>query len=313
MQVFNSLDDPQLDLTATPAWVTIGSFDGVHKGHQSILRRLVQEAHAAQVRAVVLTFHPHPSVVLRGRNGRLYLSTPEERAAWLAELGVDALVVQPFTPALAAQSALEFSQRLVQRLHMQHLLVGHDFALGRAREGDFDTLTRLGQALGFSMHRAHPLRIGGEVVSSSRIRQALAAGDVRLARRLLGRPYAVSGPIVSGDGRGRTIGIPTANIELPDERVLPSVGVYACLACTAAGEYKAVANLGLRPTFTGGDAGGFAAPRLEAHLLDASADLYGQTMRLAFLARLRDEMRFASKDELLSQIALDIKKARRLL
>jgi riboflavin kinase/FMN adenylyltransferase len=309
MQVFASLDDPQLDPIQTPAWVTIGSFDGVHKGHQSIVRRLVQGAHDQNARAIVLTFHPHPAVVLRGRGGRLYLSSPEQRAELLAGLGVDGLVVQPFTQALAGQSAYEFSQRLVQRLHMQHLLVGHDFALGRNREGDYDTLQRIGAELGFQMHRAHPLRIGGEIVSSSRVRQALAAGDVRLARKLLGRPYAIEGPIISGDGRGRTIGIPTANIDLPEERVMPAVGVYACLACMDGCDYQAVANLGLRPTFTGGD----AQPRLEAHLLDTSADLYGKTMRLAFLARLREEMRFASKDELLAQITQDIAKARRLL
>jgi riboflavin kinase/FMN adenylyltransferase len=316
MQVYSSLDDPKLDgdwSNRRPAWVTIGSFDGVHKGHQSIVRRLAQSAHTPGEEngpAFVLTFHPHPAVVLRGRVDRLYLSSVEERRVWLAELGVDGLVEQPFTRQLAEQSAQEFCERLVQRLGMRHLLVGHDFALGRNREGDFATLQRLGEQMGFQVHRTRPLRIGGEVVSSSRIRQALALGDVQTARKLLGRPYAVEGPIVSGDGRGRTIGIPTANIVLPEQRVLPAVGVYACLACMdGEADVKAVANLGLRPTFTQGA----VDLRLEAHLLDVRADLYGKTMRLAFMARLRDEIRFESKEALLAQIAADIQKARRLL
>ncbi len=310
-----SFDDPQLQSLFQPggwqqgAWVTIGSFDGVHKGHQAILRRLVHGAHTQGAPAVVVTFHPHPSVVLRGRSGAIYLTLPEERAELLAELGVDAVVTLPFTRDLAAQSAYDFVQKLVEHVRMQHLLIGHDFALGRNREGDLPALQRMGGTLGYVVNVMRPITSGDGVISSSRIRAALAEGDVRLARRLLGRTYRVRGAVVPGDGRGRTIGIPTANLDIPPERILPKVGVYACLACVDGQPYQAVSNIGMRPTFTDGS----VLPRLEAHLMDYQGDLYGKTIQVAFLARLRDEQRFSGVEALVAQINLDIRRAKRVL
>ncbi len=187
--------------------------------------------------------------------------------------------------------------------------MGHDFALGRHREGNLPRLQELGKGLGYSVNVVHPVRVAGQVVSSSRIRAALADGDVRLVYRLLGRPYQVQGKIVTGDGRGHTIGIPTANLDIDPERVLPKAGVYACWAGQGTCDYRAVSNIGLRPTFTGGD----APLRLETLLLDHQSDLYGKTLKVAFIARLRDEQRFPGAEALVAQIQADIQRARRLL
>lgn len=311
-----SLDDPRLwDFRRQSdwregAWLTIGSFDGVHKGHQAVIRKLTAGARLAGAPAVVLTFHPHPAAVLRGRAGQIYLTSPEERAELLGELGVDMVITQAFTRSLANQTAREYVHHLAQALGLRHLLIGHDFALGRNREGDLPTLQRLGKEYDFAVNVVRPIVIGGKVVSSSRIRAALAdEGNVRSVRHLLGRTYRVFGAVVPGDGRGRTIGIPTANLDVPLDRILPKVGVYACQVCLAEGTYPAVANIGLRPTFTEGE----VIPRLEAHLMDYTGNLYGQTVRVDFIARLRDERRFDGIDALVAQIQADIALARRIL
>jgi riboflavin kinase / FMN adenylyltransferase len=305
MQHFASLDDARLE----GAWLTIGSFDGVHRGHQAVLRKLVTGAHAAGAPAVVLTFHPHPAMVLRGRSGPYYLTTPGERAELLAECGVDVVVTQPFDHQVAAQSAREFVGRLVERLGLRHLCVGHDFALGRGREGDLPMLRRLGKELHYTVNVMRPIRLEGEVISSSRIRAALAEGDIATAHRLLGRPYTVGGDVVSGDGRGRTIGIPTANLQTWDGRLLPRVGVYACTAMVDGRNWRAVTNIGLRPTFDQQP----GLPRMEAHLLDFSGDLYGRQVSLAFIAHLRDEQRFPDAQALVEQIHQDIHRARLII
>jgi riboflavin kinase/FMN adenylyltransferase len=297
------------DLHLQGIWLTIGSFDGVHKGHQAILRKLIAGAHAAGAPAVVLTFFPHPSIVLRGRSGPFYLTSPEERAALLGELGVDRVITLPFDRELAAQTARQFVQALYDHLGLRHLHVGHDFALGRGRQGDLPYLQGLGKEMGFTVSVMHPVRQQGQAVSSSRIRAVLGEGDVRLARALLGRRYQVEGEVVAGDGRGRTIGIPTANLDVWSERLLPKSGVYACLACVDGQIRRAVANIGVRPTFETQE----ALPRVEAHLLDYAGDLYGKDMALSFVARLRDEQRFANVQELVAQIQADIRQAKKLL
>jgi riboflavin kinase/FMN adenylyltransferase len=303
-QLYNSLDEVQLD----NAWLTIGVFDGIHRGHQEIIRRLTAGAHDDGVPAVVLTFHPHPALVLAGRDIPS-LTTPEERTALLFNLGVDAVINQYFTHELAEHSAEDFMADLKRHLGLKKLLIGYDFALGKNRAGNFERLTQIGLQLGYQVSQVEPVRSQENVISSTLIRQAVAQGDVRLAANKLGRPYSMSGAIIPGDGRGRTIGIPTANVDIPQGKALPLNGVYACWGWLGDQKHRAVVNIGLRPTFTTGE----VLPRVEAHLLDYDSDLYGQQLTLEFIERLRDEQKFPSIEALITQIKTDIQIARDLL
>jgi len=305
MQHFTALDDLYLD----HAWATIGSFDGVHRGHQAVIRRLVDGAHQDGVPAVVITFFPHPSVVLRGSNGPFFLTTPEERAALLDALGVDVVVTLRFDRQMATLTAEEFMRWLSAHLGLQRLFVGYDFALGRGREGNTTRLRELGEQLGYTLELTEPYEIGGEPVSSSRIRALLSRGSVSEVTELLGRPYALSGDIVRGDGRGHGLGIPTANLSVWQERIVPAVGVYATWAMIDGERHAAVTNIGVRPTFENEPV--FA--RIETHLLDFDRDLYGQKLQLEFIEYLRREQRFPSIQALLDQIHQDIARTREVL
>lgn len=296
-------------LSLPACWLTVGVFDGVHRGHREILAALTRGAHAAGLPAVVLTFHPHPSAVIGPEAEFRYLTLPDERAALLGELGVDEVVTMVFTRSLAVLGAREFMALAHQHLNPRRLLVGYDFALGRNREGTVARLTEIGRELGYSVEAFPPVIYGGAPVSSSRIRVLLRNGDVRQASELLGRRYALAGPVVHGDGRGRLLSIPTANVACPPEQVLPANGVYACRAQVDGADHPAVVNIGVRPTFPGGP----VAPVVEAHLLDLDRDLYGRTLRLEFVERLRGEQKFPSPEALVAQIRADIASARRLL
>ena len=305
MQHYRSIEQVNVD----HAWVTIGIFDGVHKGHQAVVSEMVQAAHSHNSPAVVVTFFPHPSVVLGKRNSISYLTSPEERASLLGALGVDIVITQPFTLQVAETSAYDFVSLLHDRLHMQEMWVGYDFALGKGREGDTKRLKELGKTFGYRLHITEPVRIDGEIVSSSLIRKALEAGEVEKASKLLGRPYEISGQVIHGDGRGRTIGIPTANLDVPAERVIPKAGVYVCKATVMGADHGAVTNIGVRPTFDNPE----GISHVEAHILDFNQDLYGQKVALKFLARLRDEQRFESIQALIDQIHADIARGREVL
>ena len=296
-------------LSLEDTWLTVGTFDGVHRGHQEIVHQLAAGAHQLGYPAVVLTFYPHPAVVLGKRSDPFYLTTPEERAVLLGECGADIVITLPFDHQLAETSAHDFVSRLSQHLGMHYLVIGQDFALGKDREGNAARLGELGIEFGYTLEVFPPIQIDGEIVSSSRIRAALAAGDLKLVTRLLGRPFAVSGRVVSGDGRGSTIGIPTANLELWVERAIPKAGVYVSQATVNGEVWGAVTNVGVRPTFE-------TQPvplRVETHLLDFTGDLYGKEMRLNFLRRLRDEQRFPDIQALVEQIQSDIHTARQVL
>jgi riboflavin kinase/FMN adenylyltransferase len=299
------------DANVSGVWLSIGSFDGVHLGHQSIINQLTAGAHAAGAPAVVLTFYPHPSVVLRGPRESFYLTTPEEKAALLANLGVDLVITHPFNQEVAQLSAEDFLGQLVTHLTMQQLWVGYDFSLGRNREGSLPKLRQLGQKPenNFSVQEVSAFSVDGQIVSSSRIRTLLEAGEVKPAASLLGRSFSISGEVVSGEGRGRKLGIPTANLKISKERVVPGAGVYACLATYQGKTYPAVTNIGVRPTFEDQP----VAPRVESHLLDFHQDIYGEMISLSFEARLRGEMRFQSVDALVAQINSDIETAREVL
>jgi riboflavin kinase / FMN adenylyltransferase len=297
------------DASGNHAWLTIGSFDGVHLGHQYLIKKLVDGAHAAGAPAVVLTFHPHPVVVLRGKSGNIYLTLPEERADILSGLGVDMVIIEPFTRELSQTSAREFIERLHNRLGLKHLLMGHDFALGHGREGNFDVLSKLGLEYGFSVEEVKAVQSQGEIISSSQIRLLLEAGNVSRAGLWLGRPYLVSGRVVLGDRRGRSIGFPTANLSVTPGKILPASGVYACRAWVDGQAWGAATNIGVRPTFDGQG----SALHLEAHLLDYSGDLYGQTISLEFIERLRGEQRFPDIQALIAQISQDVQQTRVIL
>jgi riboflavin kinase / FMN adenylyltransferase len=305
MQHLWSLANVKLDRS----WLTIGSFDGVHKGHQEIIRRLSAGAQAAGAPAVVLSFYPHPSVVLGKRKHSFYLTSPEDRAELLAKLGADIVITHPFNREIAQMSARDFIVYLCERLNMERLWVGYDFALGRGREGNVPTLRTLGEEFGFNVEEMQPVKLKGQVVSSSHIRSLLQNGDVETAARFLGRPYRLSGRVVSGEGRGRTLGIPTANLNLWEETLVPAPGVYVTRVNALGAEHGAVTNVGFRPTFEPAP----SAPRVETLLLDYSGDLYGEYMHLDFLFRLREERKFADAESLLRQIDQDIEEARKKL
>jgi riboflavin kinase / FMN adenylyltransferase len=305
MQHYRSLNEVSLPA----AWMTIGSFDGVHRGHQAIIEKLVDNAHAAGFPVVVLTFFPHPSVVLRSQQEPFYLTTPEERAALLGGLGVDVVITHPFTLGLAEMSAQEFIALVDRHIHPRHIMVGYDFALGRGREGNVKRLGQLGIDFGYSLDVIQPIQMEGEIVSSTQIRTALTEGDLTKAEKLLGRPYQVSGEVVHGDGRGRLLGIPTANLDVWQWRVLPKSGVYVCKAHIDGQIWSAVTNVGVRPTFENQP----AQPHIEAHVLGMDRDLYGQQVQLDFIDRLRDEKRFPSVELLVEQIRQDIQNARKKL
>lgn len=289
--------------------LSIGSFDGVHLGHQKIIKKLTTGAKEAGVPAAVLTFYPHPSVVLRGPRNSFYITTPEEKAAFLGELGIDLVVTYPFTKQVAQLTAEEFVGQLHQHLGIKQLWVGYDFSLGRDREGNFQVLQQIGRTLGFNVHEVSALSLADQVVSSSRIRRLLEAGEVEQSAHLLGRTFKLRGEVVSGEERGRKLGFPTANLSIAKERVVPGAGVYACLADYNGKTYRAVTNVGVRPTFEVEP----VAPRVEAHLLGFEGDLYGKEISLSFEARLRGERRFQSVDALIAQIRADIEKAQEVL
>ena len=290
------------------SWLTIGVFDGVHRGHQQIIRKLTAGAHANEAPAVVLTFDPHPASVLGGREIKC-LTLPDERADLLAGLGVDVVITEHFTPELSMVTAYEFMSRLKRQLGLKHLLIGYDFALGKGREGNATRLTEIGAELEYDVEVVAALSDESGVISSTEIRKLIETGNVIETARLLGRPYSLHGPVIHGDGRGRTINVPTANIAYTREKMIPAKGIYACWAHLNGQKYPAAINIGTNPTFTP-DKG---TPNVEAHLLDFRREIYGEDVRLEFVARLRDELKFDSVDKLLWQIGEDIELTRKVL
>ena len=305
MQHVHDLSEVQLERSS----LTIGSFDGVHLGHQDLLERMAKKAGEADLPIVVLSFFPHPSVVLRDRTPAFYITTPDEKAELLRAEGVDYVITQSFDLELSKVEAGEFLDRLAAKLGFVDLWAGEDFALGHQRRGNRHYLEQESQSRNFRFHVVPPLLMGGEAVSSTRVREALRSGDVARAATYLGRAFRLLGVVQEGAGRGKELGIPTANLMIWEERAYPAVGVYACMAEIDGTHRQAVANIGFRPTFEDELPG----PVFEAHILDFEGELYGQEVKLEFVDRLRDEMRFSGPDALLEQIALDIGHARVLL
>ena len=305
VQHYTSLNGVNIQNT----WLTIGSFDGVHLGHLQLIRELTNNAHQAGYKSCVLTFHPHPTVVLRGRTGAFYLTTLAEKVELIDELGTDIVVTHPFTYEISQSTAREFISHIIDHLGFCQLWVGCDFALGKGREGDVSYLKQLGGELGYDVHVVEPVMSDGHTISSSHIRKLISDGDITEANKVLGRPYRVVGEIVHGDGRGKGIGIPTANLETGDEKLVPAAGVYACQAQIFDEVWPAAVNIGTRPTFESTD----QRSHVEAHILDYSNDLYTQKIALDFIARLRGEERFQGVEELIRQIHTDINKTREII
>jgi len=293
-----------------PTAVAIGNFDGLHRAHRALLGQCLAAARSFQGDAVALTFDPHPTRVLAPERASPLLVSLDRKLELLATTGIDAAVVQRFDLAFSSQSPEEFVEQVVRGLRAREVFIGHDFRFGRNREGTAAGLQALGPAHGFTAHILEAVTDeDGLAISSSGVRRALAAGDLSLAARLLGRPFDLDGLVVRGFQRGRTIGFPTANLATPTE-ALPADGVYAVrvrlLDTPGDSTHPGVMNLGSRPTLRAGRS-------LEVHLLDWSGDLYGRTLRVEFVTRLREERRFEHLDALKAQIALDAEAARAAL
>lgn len=291
-----------------PVFLTIGNFDGVHRGHQALVGELAAAAHEAGGLAGLLTFEPHPLTVLRPDVQVRRLTSNEERAELLAALGLDFVLVLPFTSETAQTSAEDFMRDLVAHLPLRELWVGPDFALGRGRAGNAGRLQELGRTLGYRVHVVQPFTLASGAVRSSRVRALLTdEGAVDRAAELLGRPYQVWGEVVAGARRGRTLGFPTANLQLPADRLVPANGIYACWAWRGDTGLPAAVNVGTRPSFDNGH------HSVEAFLLDFSGDLYGETLGLSFIQRLRPEERFSDISALVAQIQADADRTRAIL
>ena len=307
MKIVGRLSDAQNEMALRGCIVAVGTFDGVHIGHQALISRAVSLAREAGVSCVVFTFRNHPMSVLAPDRVPPSLSSPEERRRVFASLGVDFMIEELFTKELAALSAEDFLTRLVGELAPQAVVVGENFSFGAGGHGTPEFLTEKGKEMGFHVEKMPLLSYAGQTVSSTRIRALLSEGDVRLAGELLGRPFSMAGVVVHGDERGRTLGFPTANLLPPKGEACPANGAYAVRVVLGSGEEKiGVANVGSNPTFDGNE------HRVETHLLDFSGDLYGQDITVRFVERLRAEKKFPSPEALVGQIRRDEQKAREI-
>jgi len=290
------------------AFVTIGNFDGVHLGHRHIFRRLVEEAGAKGRPSVVISFDPHPKQVLHPERRPFYLITSlEEKIRLIGETGIGTLILIPFTLEYARTTAEAFIRTVLwERLRTGKILIGHDYTFGRGKEGNATFLAEFSRQLGFTVEVMDAFQMGGQTVSSTRIRKAILEGGVGTAANLLGRPYNLRGKVIPGRHRGVGLGFPTANIH-PEKELLPPRGVYAARAMLKGKRLEGVVNIGFNPTFAD------KALSIEVHLFDFKEDIYGETLDVLFIERLRDEIRFASPEALIAQIDRDIARAREIL
>ena len=303
-------DDSGLPPHVKGTVLTVGTFDGVHRGHWDVIEKLVRRARTRGLPSVLVTFEPHPMDVVNPAAAPLLLTTREEKLEVLAESGLDYLAVLPFTSSLAAFSAEDFVETVLRRrFRFEELLIGYDHGFGRQRAGNVNVLRELGDKDGFKVEVVEAVAAtDGHSISSTSIRRSVAGGDLERACAGLGRPYSVSGRVVQGSQRGRSLGFPTLNLgAAPPRKLLPPEGVYAVRAQTPRGPAGGMLNLGPRPTF------GDATTTLEAHLFDTSGDFYGSHVRLDFIARLRETRRFATPDHLMKQLRQDELDARNAL
>ena len=287
--------------------LTIGVFDGVHAGHRYLLKKLRERAAERNLLSGVVTFSPHPQSVLHPRSQLPWLTSLNDRVGAFRKLGVNIVSVLTFTPKVARLSAREFISLIKKNLGMRGILVGPDFALGKGKEGNIDLLRSLGCEMGFSVDVIPPFKINGEIVSSTLIRRALAEGDMRKVKNLMGRYFYLEGKVITSEKRGRVLGFPTANLDIKPQQALPENGIYATIAQVEGGHFPSATNVGIRPTFGTGE------EMVETHLLNYKGNLYGKDMRVEFVQKLRDEERFSSSEELKTQIEKDIREVEAIL
>lgn len=304
MLMFDNLDSIDLERDSV---LSIGAFDGVHRGHQLLIQRMIAEARRTDRLAALLTFHPHPNAVLSSENPPKYLTTPGQKAVLLEHLGLDVLVILPFDRKLANTPAYDFVEQITSPLRIRELWIGTDFALGHDREGDIPALRKMGEQFGFQIHVVQPYVLDGQVVSSTRIRGLLHEGRVEEAAYLLNRYHSLAGEVVRGAGRGHQFGIPTANLQVRANRAIPQNGIYAVWAILGSERHQGVANIGHRPSFDNGER------TIEIHLLDFNRDIYGCDLLVEFVEWLRPEKRFEDTADLYDQIDQDVKSARTIL
>ncbi|HUF04620.1 MAG TPA: bifunctional riboflavin kinase/FAD synthetase [Aridibacter sp.] len=303
MQIFHGTENASI---ARPTVLTLGVFDGLHLGHQAIMKNVVERASASEAVPTVITFDPHPRAVLHPESAPPMLQTFDQRLANFNVLGIEQAIVIRFTKEFADCKAEEFLREIVhERLQAREIYLGHGFAFGKGRRGDIGLLRKMSGEFGFTADEVPEVRLRGIRISSSRIRELLKDGKVNLARRMLGRPYGIEGVIIRGDRRGHTIGFPTANLK-PENRVVPKFGVYATATLIEGVWMKGVTNVGVRPTFESD-----SEPSIETHVFDFEDDLYGSVLRVRFLHRIRSEKKFSGIDELKVQIARDVETAKR--
>ncbi len=303
MRLFHGIENAAIQ---RPTVLTLGVFDGLHLGHQLVMKTVVDRARAVGGVPTVITFEPHPRAVLHPESAPPLLQTFDQKIEALTVLGIEQTIVIHFDNAFARMRAEDFLRDvIVDRLHAKEVYLGRGFFFGHNREGNIDLLRRVSEQLGFLADEVPEVRLRGKRIGSTVIRQLLLDGRVNLARRMLGRPYGVEGPVARGDARGVGLGFPTANVQ-PHNRVIPRRGVYVTATLINRQWRRSVTNIGVRPTF--GDA---LEPSVETHLIDWSGDLYGDVLRVRFLHRLRDEKKFDSIEELKSQIERDVTRAER--
>jgi riboflavin kinase / FMN adenylyltransferase len=290
-----------------PVFATIGTYDGIHRGHQALIRPLIAKAKGAGATSVLVTFEPHPRCVVDPNHCPASLTTVDEKTMILEEMGLDHLLVIPFTPQIAELSPASFMRRLTRGMKLRHLVTGNDFRFGHGRRGDPAFLRRLGERQGFTVETVPTITRAGEAVSSSRIRRLVLLGQMRAAAQLLGRDYLFRSTVEHGEKRGRQLGYPTANLRLLPNKLVPASGVYAARVEIDGQTHGGALSVGYRPTFGGHNL------TVEVFIIDFEGDLYGQTVTLSIVQRLRGEKRFASVAGLTAQMARDVENARRIL
>jgi len=288
-------------------FLTVGVFDGVHMGHRYLIEKLNQRAQEKNLISGVITFDPHPQSVLHPHNQLPWLSDLEDRIKSLQELHIGLLTVLSFTPEIASLSAREFVGLLKNYLKMRGLMAGPDFALGKGREGDTTLLSALGQEMGFTVEIVPPFTVNGEIVSSTLIRQALTQGNMTKVRKLIGHNFHLMGKVISADKRGRSLGFPTANLDIKPGQALPGNGVYTTITRVNGKQFPSATNIGTRPTFEQ------SKRTVETHLLNYEGDLYSKELKVEFIQKLRDEQQFASPKELKAQIEKDVQEVEAIL